>query len=201
MIQQLIGNTLLRYFLEAPEGIWNELQMEEKDILQSAKWGVWDSKLLWKFHGLHYESFWLIFSICSYAVVIHDVSIKINTAMLESTRHMVKCGSSLFKSLVGVSECVIVCWLLLPLVLLYSSQSVWPEFSVTCSQLPGVWNREKRAGWFGLWAGSAGKDEKKMWAWVKECCCKQTSFVIPVIQRASSQHCRPCGVFSGFVWL
>ncbi len=107
-----------RYFLEAPEGIWNELQMEEKDILQSAKWGVWDYKLLWKLHGLHYESFWLIFSICSYAVVIHDVSIKINTAMLESTRHMVKCGSSLFKSLVGVSERVIVCWLLLPLALL-----------------------------------------------------------------------------------
>ncbi len=144
MILQLIGNTLLRYFLEvfyfnsAPEGIWNELQMEEKYILQSTKGGVWDSKLLWKFHGLHYESFWLIFSICSYAVVIHDVSIKINTAMLESTRHMVKCGSSLFKSLVGVSERVIVCWLLLPLVLLYSSQSVWPEFSVTCSHLPGV---------------------------------------------------------------
>lgn len=124
MIQQLIGNTLLRYFLElfyfssAPEGIWNELQMEERDILQSAKEGVWDSKLLWKLHGLHYESFRLIFSICSYAVVIHDdVSIKINTAMLESTRHMVKCGSSLFKRLVGVSERVIVCWLLLPLVL------------------------------------------------------------------------------------
>lgn len=70
----------------------------------------------------------------------------------------------------------------------YSSQSVWPESSVTCSHLSGVWIREKRAGRFGLWAGSAGKDEKKMWAWVKECCCKQTSFAVPVIQRASSQQ-------------
>ncbi len=69
MIQQLIGNTLLRYFLEvfyfnsAPEGIWNELQMEEKDILQSAKWGVWDSKLLWKFHGLHWVILTHIFNL------------------------------------------------------------------------------------------------------------------------------------------
>lgn len=102
-------------------------------------------------------------------------------------------SSSLFKSLVGLKR---VCNCVLTSVTFsdtrpHTERLASCEPSVTCSHLPttwSVWIRAKRAGPFRLWAGSTGEDEKEMWAWVKECRCKQTSFVVPVIQRASSQQ-------------